>query len=802
MDDNNEQISQQGLDDAKRVVKRMAEPVKRGAIRLGKKAGKAAVKLGIKAAQAFLHAVKALLVAIGPWGCLALAVILLFSAVFNWQQDERGSSGQLSQDLRNENPTSVVDGVNIASALTEPQALIDAYYKYLACDSHRKLFVDPDTGEEVWLQFSNADETSDFAGLSDPYSKENYFYLSSYFIKMTDELLHHEEFYYPEQVIKPVFADVLPLETPDPAHPNMKYITTLPLVDDGSERATALKNGDPLYAVDEVASDDSDGEPPKRKVPSSASLDLLATSKGYETGEFTYTDESGATQTDTGLIEQGDTDEPGIWDYGFGSILQYDAQEKDKYIQCQYNSFEIHIHAKSTEEVWDDALDDYVEQEVQTCTGEIVTIPVTADDTFDTLKEKIDAYNTDDCAVADCPTDAALALMSNTAANQHIEMQLQPEDSTLTATVFKNSILQANFGNNGATTYPIKIPVIVAAATFSGSIRYEYTTQASSSELKQTEKEIMDGHNDDCSVLIVSPALDTPDCTHEEMKAYRSGLVWSLQPSTVPTEYAEPLGFQYLEEYDNHYKIYVPDLVRRDMDFKERVDMKQEGNYSSSLDANKDGELTLMDFLLNLGLLRPYASGSLSAVTGGTGGTGGSATPQPPSADQQSLLEEAGVAGITDVDEQNIMLLAKCIAAEAGPNKLDQLMVAAVVMNRIYDSRFPNTLIGVLTAPGQYASWSNHSIQNRTPSEQMLSSARQVYSGEFAIPSNVVFQKVGKEGLVYMVVDNGLHQRQRCGHHTDGPIRPYRSDGAAGPQPVRYAQSERYRSRHLYKRRQ
>lgn len=76
--------------------------------------------------------------------------------------DERGSSGALSLDPDVANPTTVIDGVNTAAALTESQALIDAYYKYMACDSHQKIYIDSD-GQEHWLQFSNADNTSDFA---------------------------------------------------------------------------------------------------------------------------------------------------------------------------------------------------------------------------------------------------------------------------------------------------------------------------------------------------------------------------------------------------------------------------------------------------------------------------------------------------------------------------------------------------------------------------------------------------------------------------------------------------------------
>ena len=81
------------------------------------------------------------------------------------------------------------------------------------------------------------------------------------------------------------------------------------------------------------------------------------------------------------------------------------------------------------------------------------------------------------------------------------------------------------------------------------------------------------------------------------------------------------------------------------------------------------------------------------------------------------------------------------------------------MLNRVNDSRFPNTLIGVLSAGNgsQYASWPDK-IKNATPTESEISSAKQLLSGEFAIPSNIVFQKADwltPEGSTYMTVVNG-----------------------------------------------
>ena len=46
----------------------------------------------------------------------------------------------------------------------------------------------------------------------DYFDRENNFYLSDDFIRMADELLHDNSFYYPEQIIKPVFGKKMTLE--------------------------------------------------------------------------------------------------------------------------------------------------------------------------------------------------------------------------------------------------------------------------------------------------------------------------------------------------------------------------------------------------------------------------------------------------------------------------------------------------------------------------------------------------------------------------------------------------------------
>lgn len=765
---------------AKNAVK---NGVKRQGKKLLKKAGKAAAKLAVKAIKAFIQAIIKLIATIGPWGALILLVIVIFAAAFNFMKDERGSSSQMTLDPAYENPTTMTDeGYIKATAMTESQALIDAYYKYLSCDSFQKVYVD-ESGAIHRYNFSNVAQTADFAGLADLYSRENYFYLSSYFLKMTDELFNNEEFYYPEQFIKPVYSDVLLVKDAKGDEVGKKYVTMLPLVDDGSDNAVALaakltgKAADGPYAVSADATGGTAGstEIPKRTVPENATLALLAQSKEYEISSVTITDPStGETQTVDAPTHQGDANISGVWDWGFGSVLQYEPMTKDQTINVTKISFTYHYHVTPwTEGTDDDGNSIHIPDfNPATCCRqavyEINLASDTASDILTKIKDIVDAETKDDgdsgidATLIACPTEDQLKYMLLNCSN--VKTAISPEDQDLAGVYFDDPVLQEAFGNAAApvgggayvraTQYPLKVPVISAAATFSGNIRYKYSMSTLTNDLMDetsSTSSVEGSWGEDCSTINYKTFVcgtTSYTCTID-----RAGTLTTTQPSAMSGELSEPLGFQYVEDYGNHYRAYVPNRVRKDMDFKERVYEKQEGADSlsaaekDSYDADQDGEITVMDFLIKIGLLTPYSGGTLGQTGGITQGE--------ISAEDQADMAALGCS--MDEDGQ-VRLLAKVIGAEAGPNKLDQLLVGAVVVNRVYSPEFAyaDSIIEVIKAPSQYASWSNGSIASMEPTEEMLSSARQILNGEFAVPANIVFQAAFTQGdTTWLVNVNG-----------------------------------------------
>lgn len=69
--------------------------------------------------------------------------------------------------------------------------------------------------------------------------------------------------------------------------------------------------------------------------------------------------------------------------------------------------------------------------------------------------------------------------------------------------------------------------------------------------------------------------------------------------------------------------------------------------------------------------------------------------------------------------EYEYELICRCVEAEAGNQSLiGKRLVADVILNRVDDPRFPNSVKEVIYQPGQFAVVANGSIYTVTPSEE------------------------------------------------------------------------------------
>ncbi len=79
---------------------------------------------------------------------------------------------------------------------------------------------------------------------------------------------------------------------------------------------------------------------------------------------------------------------------------------------------------------------------------------------------------------------------------------------------------------------------------------------------------------------------------------------------------------------------------------------------------------------------------------------------------------------------QEVDLLARMIHAEAeGEPYIGKVAVGAVILNRVRDPRFPNTISGVLFAPWEFEPVMNNRFWQITPSAEAYSAARDALAG-------------------------------------------------------------------------
>ena len=83
----------------------------------------------------------------------------------------------------------------------------------------------------------------------------------------------------------------------------------------------------------------------------------------------------------------------------------------------------------------------------------------------------------------------------------------------------------------------------------------------------------------------------------------------------------------------------------------------------------------------------------------------------------------------TSLSSPELNLLARCVYSEArGEPYTGQVAVAAVVLNRVRSSSFPNTVSGVIYQPGAFTAVSDGQI-NLTPNETAYKAARDALNG-------------------------------------------------------------------------
>ena len=119
--------------------------------------------------------------------------------------------------------------------------------------------------------------------------------------------------------------------------------------------------------------------------------------------------------------------------------------------------------------------------------------------------------------------------------------------------------------------------------------------------------------------------------------------------------------------------------------------------------------------------------------------------------------------------DDELEMLALVIYQEVGSDACSdeaRLMVGTVVMNRVDDSRFPNTIYGVLTQEAQYGrlhwtglEWptraSHHSEAHAVA--RAYECAERILLGERFLPSDVIYQAEFIQGTEVVAYQDGMY---------------------------------------------
>ena len=95
---------------------------------------------------------------------------------------------------------------------------------------------------------------------------------------------------------------------------------------------------------------------------------------------------------------------------------------------------------------------------------------------------------------------------------------------------------------------------------------------------------------------------------------------------------------------------------------------------------------------------------------------------------QTQVMEEC--KQVQEEEEQSyyftsMELFARCVEAEAGnQGMLGKRMVACVILNRVEDKDWPDTIVGVITKPYEFTTWWDGAIERAEPTEETYEAIR------------------------------------------------------------------------------
>ena len=189
--------------------------------------------------------------------------------------------------------------------------------------------------------------------------------------------------------------------------------------------------------------------------------------------------------------------------------------------------------------------------------------------------------------------------------------------------------------------------------------------------------------------------------------------------------------------------------------------------------AVKDGKEGVLDQGTNEFTERQFTTSERQRYTGAGGqGAGGQG------AGTVSKLG-SGNATLNSLTDQQFSDLAYAVSGEAQPNSDDEYGVAANILTRFADPRYPNTIMGVFTAPGQYAAYEDGGAR-RDPqlaaklkaNKDKIAEAIQRLNGRTDFKGTSQYGNMGPGDIKFSDRGNFYHYASQKGRNSPPPSNP------------------------------
>ncbi len=112
-------------------------------------------------------------------------------------------------------------------------------------------------------------------------------------------------------------------------------------------------------------------------------------------------------------------------------------------------------------------------------------------------------------------------------------------------------------------------------------------------------------------------------------------------------------------------------------------------------------------------------------------------------AEEAAEAEKDQILAASGISEEDYDALCRIVEAEAGSESQDgKLLVADVILNRVADPEFPDTIQGVITQSGQFTPVSNGSYRSAVPSADTVAAVNRALKGENISNGAIYFKSV------------------------------------------------------------